>query len=203
MMMPAHVTTRDELIQLLPPPRRGHFRLESGHHAELWLDLERLCLRPAHVRRFAAELARRLGGYQIDAVCGALNEGAFVALMVAAELDVEFSYAERFAPPPSRDALFEVQYRLPRVLRDAVRGKRVGVVNDVISAGSAVRGTIEDLKACGARPVVVGTLVTLGSSFGAWATAEDVAVESLESFPHNVWTPSECPLCAAGVALDE
>jgi orotate phosphoribosyltransferase len=201
--MRAHVTTRDELIQLLPPPRRGHFRLESGHHAELWLDLERLCLRPARVRALAAELARRLGGYRIDAVCGALNEGAFVALMVASELDVEFSYAERFAPPPSADALFEVQYRLPRVLRDAVRRQRVAVVNDVISAGSAVRGTIEDLKACGARPVDVGTLVTLGSSFGAWANAEDLPVESLESFPHARWTPSECPLCAAGVPLGD
>jgi orotate phosphoribosyltransferase len=195
--------TTPGLIQLLPPPRSGHFRLESGHHAELWLDLERLCLRPAQVRTFAAELARRVRGHGIDAVCGALNEGAFVALLVASELDVEFSYAERFAPPPSPDALFEVQYRLPRVLREAVRGKRVAVVNDVISAGSAVRGTIEDLKACGAWPVVVGTLVTLGSSFGAWAGAENIRVESLESFPHAVWTPAECPLCAAGVPLGE
>lgn len=63
---------------------------------------EGLCLRPAQVRTFAAELARRVAAYRIDAVCGALNEGAFVALMVASELDVEFSYTERFAPPPSR-----------------------------------------------------------------------------------------------------
>jgi len=197
------MTTDPELLRLLPPPRRGHFRLESGHHADLWLDLERLCLRPARVRTFAAELARRVGAYRIDAVCGALNEGAFVALMVASELDVEFSYTERFAPPPSRDALFEVRYRLPPVLRDTVHGKHIAVVNDVISAGSAVRGTIADLKACGALPVVVGTLVTLGSSFGVWAAAERIPVESLESLPHTVWTPSECPLCAAGVALTD
>jgi orotate phosphoribosyltransferase len=66
-----------------------------------------------------------------------------------------------------------------------------------------VRGTIEDLTACAARPVVVGTLVTLGSSFGAWAACESIPVESLESLPHAVWTPSECPLCAAGVSLDD
>ena len=144
-----------------------------------------------------------MGAYGIDAVCGALNEGAFVALMVASELDVEFSYTERFAPPPSRDALFEVRYRLPRVLRDTVHGKHIAIVNDVISAGSAVRGTIADLKACGAQPVVIGTLVTLGSSFGVWAAAESIPVESLASLPHTVWTPSECPLCAAGVALDD
>ena len=28
-------------------PRRGHFLLESGHHGNLWLDLNSLFLRPA------------------------------------------------------------------------------------------------------------------------------------------------------------
>ena len=58
--------------------RRGHFRLESGHHGDLWLDLELLCVQPARVERFAATLAGRLARYGIDAVCGALVEGAFL-----------------------------------------------------------------------------------------------------------------------------
>ena len=79
--------------------RRGHFRLESGHHGDLWLDLELLCLHPKRIQPFVAELARRLGTYRIDAVCGPLVEGAFVGLMVANELDVEFFYAEQFSKP--------------------------------------------------------------------------------------------------------
>lgn len=27
----------------------GHFLLESGHHGDLWLDLELLCLRPRQI----------------------------------------------------------------------------------------------------------------------------------------------------------
>jgi hypothetical protein len=35
----------------LGPPRRGHFVLESGHHGNLWLDLNSLFLRPAALLR--------------------------------------------------------------------------------------------------------------------------------------------------------
>jgi orotate phosphoribosyltransferase len=114
--------------------RRGHFLLESGHHGDLWLDLELLCLRPRQIEGSVAALSRPYGGCRLRP----LNEGAFVALMVASQLDVEFYYAERFERAPS-DQLFPVEYRLPSVLRSSVQGKRVAIVNDVINAGSAVR----------------------------------------------------------------
>ena len=40
--------------------RSGHFRFESGHHGELWFDLERLCLYPGRLQSLAAELAAPL-----------------------------------------------------------------------------------------------------------------------------------------------
>jgi orotate phosphoribosyltransferase len=40
--------------------RNGHFLLESGHHGDLWLDLESLCVHPQRVQAVAAELAKRL-----------------------------------------------------------------------------------------------------------------------------------------------
>jgi orotate phosphoribosyltransferase len=189
----------DDVIALLPA-RRGHFLLESGHHGDLWLDLELLCLKPDPVRRLAAHLATRLAPYAIEAVCGPLVEGAFVALMVAAELGVPFSYAERF-PNPARSALFPVDYRVRRALRAHVRGKRVGIVNDVINAGSAVRGTLADLEACKARPIAIGTLLVLGSSASRIAADRGVALETLASLPNNIWTPGECPMCARRLPL--
>jgi orotate phosphoribosyltransferase len=76
-----------ELSKLLAA-RRGHFRFESGHHGELWLDRELMFLRPKLVRPFAEHLAERIGTYKIDAVCGPLSGGAFVAEVVASMLDV-------------------------------------------------------------------------------------------------------------------
>jgi len=181
--------------------RRGHFAFESGHHGDRWLDLETLCARPRRLAPLVANLARRISPYHVDAVCGPLTEGAFVALMVASELDVEFAYADRI-PHPERDALFAVEYRLPPALRSRVRGKRVAIVNDVISAGSAVRGAFSDLEACGAHIVAVGALLVLGSAMATFAAETHVALEALSAEPHNIWLPSACPLCAAGVPLD-
>ncbi len=195
---------QEELVSQLPG-RIGHFRLESGHHSDLWIDLELLCLRPEFVRQRAAELAARLAPHHVEAVCGPLVEGAFVALLVAADLGVEFYYAERVVPQSDGQgaALFPVEYRLPAVLRERLRGKRVAIVNDVISAGSAVRGTFEDLQSCGATTVAVAALAVLGSSAAAFATLNNLALENLTTFPFTLWTPSECPLCQAGVAIAE
>jgi orotate phosphoribosyltransferase len=191
----------DEITPLLPACR-GHFLLESGHHGDLWLDLELLCLRPERIRPQAAQIAARLAGHNVEVVCGPLVEGAFVALMVAEKLGLPFTYAERFADA-SRDALYPVQYRLPRALRDVVRGKRVAIVNDVINAGSAIRGTFAELQACGAVPVVIATLAVLGKSAARFAADHKLALITITSIPNEIWIPAECPLCARGIPLDD
>lgn len=180
--------------------RPGHFLLESGHHADLWLDLETLCVKPGRVQQFAAALAERLRRYEVDAVCGPLNEGAFVALMVASALECRFTYAERFAPDQA-GGLFRVAYRVPKALHATLQGKRVAIVNDVISAGSAVRGTLADLETIGAEVVAIGALLVLGDTFTTFAFERNLTVEALTELPFNIWAPAECPLCRSGTPL--
>ena len=194
---------REKVFGLLRS-QAGHFRYESGHHSDRWFDLEDLCIKPQQVQPFAVALANQLAQYRIDGVCGPLNEGAFLSLMVASELDVEFSYSER-SDTGRRDILYPVQYRIPKVLGEKVRGKRIAIVNDVISAGSAVRSTIEDLAACGARPYAVGALLILGDSFLTFCAGNPhgFALQSLAFAPNNLWEPANCPLCVSNVPLEE
>ena len=194
------IWTGEEVAQLLPK-REGHFVFESGHHGQLWLDLELLFLHPERVQPLAEALADRLRAYQPSAVCGPLVEGAFVGLMVAASLRVPFSYSE-----PVRDhratGLFPLSYPIPKSLQPRLRGQRVAIVNDVINAGSAVRGTLASLEACGAQPVAIGTLAVYGGAATELAAAHGVALQTLASFPSRIWEPSACPLCAKGVPLN-
>ena len=189
-----------EIISLFAA-RRGHFRYESGHHGELWLEIPRLYLRPTRLRRFAAELARRLEPHGVEAVCGPLVEGALLALMVAEELDVEFYFAEQFARPCD-DGLYPVGYRIPGALRSSVHGKATAVVDDVINAGSAIRGALVDLRDCGAKPIAIGALLALGQSAVDFVGDKGIPFERLASFPNTLWEASSCPKCAAGVPLE-
>src|SRR5712692_8441915 len=187
---------QEQVAQLLPT-REGHFVFESGHHGQLWLDLELLFLRPELVQPLAKALADRLRTYQPSAVCGPLVEGAFVGLMVASSLRLPFSYSEPARNHRATD-LFPVSYPIPRPLRATLKGQRVAIVNDVINAGSAIRGTLASLEECGAQSVAIGTLAVYGGAATELAGTHGVALETLASFPSMIWEPSACPLCAKG-----
>ena len=66
---------------------------------------------------------------------------------------------------------------------DAVRGRRVAVVDDVISTGASLSSALRLVRRMDAEPVVIGTLMTEG---GAWRSAlgEDAdLVRTLGSMP--------------------
>jgi orotate phosphoribosyltransferase len=197
---PSEFDVPAELAKLFAA-RRGHFSFESGHHGNLWLDLEPMFVRPKSIRPFAERLADLVAEYDVAAVCGPLSGGAFVAEMVAETLGVEFYFTEpRLCT--DRDTLFPVKYRLPQPLRQLIAGKRVAIVNDVINAGSAVRGSYEDLQECGAEVAVVVTLAILGDTALGYFTDRNVPVKWLTQLPNDLWLPAECPLCNAGKSLD-
>ena len=189
----------DELLKLIHG-RRGHFVFESGHHGNLWLDLELLCQRPDQLRPFARQLSKRLEQYEVDLICGPLVEGAFVGLMVAEELGAQFTYT--IDRRTDTDELFPVVYELPKIWHARVTNQRVAICNDVINAGSAVRGAYADLQKHGANVVAVGTLLTLGTSADQFTAEWGVDLVTLSRQNSDLWEPDECPLCADNEPLD-
>jgi orotate phosphoribosyltransferase len=194
------IVHRDDELFRWVPCRKGHFRFESGHHGELWLELELLCLRPGPIAQLAGRLAARLSKYGVEVVCGPLVEGSFVSLLVSQQVSLPFCYSEPQAAGEDL-ALFPVKYRIPGGLRRELNGKRVAIVNDVINAGSAVRGTLDDLRACGARPVAIAALALLGPCAARLAADNSLPLETLYELPSSIWSPAECPLCANGIPL--
>jgi orotate phosphoribosyltransferase len=191
--------SKDELLSLVRA-RSGHFVLESGYHSDVWFDLEALCHRPAALRPYVTALAAHVHEFKPDVVYGALVEGAFVALLAACELQTEFVYALRSGGDPNQ--LFSVSYHLPHALHDVVEGKRVVVVNDVISAGSAVRGAVDDVERLGGSVVAVASLVLLGDHFAEFCRARQLPLITLFRQEFHLWLPDTCPLCAAGSVPD-
>ncbi len=181
--------------------RRGHFRLESGHHGGLWLDLDPLFANTRGIEPFVARLTDSLRQYRVDAVCGPLLGGAFLAQLVAHALGVEFLFAERVAPSGG-DGLYQVRYPLPHALAGRVRGKRVAIVDDVMSAGSALRGTYAELQSHGATVVAAGALLVLGTAGATYFAEQDIPVEAVARDEYPLWLPESCPLCASGVPLE-
>jgi orotate phosphoribosyltransferase len=69
-----HGGVESRLIELAHP-RYGHFDLGTGYHGDVWLDLDRLFLRPALLRPHVRVPADRLREHRVDAVCGPTGKG--------------------------------------------------------------------------------------------------------------------------------
>jgi adenine phosphoribosyltransferase len=86
---------------------------------------------------------------------------------------------------PVRSITTDAEQRLlfDRARIDAVKGKRVAIVDDVISTGASTGATLRLLRGVGADVVAIGTLVT---EAGLWrgALGEDATmVRALGSIP--------------------
>jgi orotate phosphoribosyltransferase len=146
-------------------------------------------------------LAESLRRYRPTGVCGPLLGGAFLAQLVALALQVEFYFTER--QPLEEGGFYGARYRLPRSMCQQVRGKRIAIVDDVMSAGSAARGTHAELQRVGATPIAVGALLVLGTTGWEFFNAEGLPVEAVATLPYEIWRPEECPLCRSSIPLEE
>ena len=175
---------------------RGHFRYESGHHGDLWLDLDALLVDARRARGWASALAQTAAGCQPEVVCGPLIGGAFVAQLLAAEIGAGFVFAERLVCEGRT-----TRYRVPDSLRKAVSGRRVLLVDDAINAGSALLATLTDLSRCRARLAGLACLIVLGETASQIAEQNGVPLYRLGSLERGMWAAEDCPLCAAGTPL--
>jgi orotate phosphoribosyltransferase len=183
--------------------RHGHFRLESGHHGEFWIDLDTLLLRPARLVTFVEDLANLLAqAVELDAICGPLLGGGLIAGGVASVLDTELYIAAPASQADGDGELFQARYAVRGAVRSRLRGSRIAVVDDVVSAGSAIRATINDLRAGGADVVAVGALVVLGTTAADYVEEQRLKLVRVAAMPNSIWTPETCPLCESAVPLE-
>ncbi|MEI6107430.1 MAG: phosphoribosyltransferase family protein [Opitutae bacterium] len=188
------------------PAQSGHFLFESGHHGDLWLELDALWARPTQLAPSVTALARELARHQPDAICGPQTGGAYLARLIALELGLK-AFATEKNPLPTPDTpaaehgLYRTTYSLPFADRRAVRQQRIALVDDVINAGSATQASLTELLACGAKPVALGALLVLNEPAAQLALRYQLPLVSLAQRTSHLWEPALCPLCRQGVPL--
>ncbi|HEY9241315.1 MAG TPA: phosphoribosyltransferase [Streptosporangiaceae bacterium] len=200
----------------LARPRRGHFELGTGYHGDVWLDLDALFLRPALLQPHVEWLAGRLREHQVDAVCGPLEGGAFLALALATRLGVAFLPGYRApagpgAAAPVRPAAAApagpgggpaVGYRLPAV-PGGIGGWRVAIADDAVNAGTAVRACAAELHQRGAGPAAVAALLALGPAHATVKQTLALPLYAAGQLDSQAWPAGTCPLCASGAPLTD
>jgi adenine phosphoribosyltransferase len=140
------------------------------------------------------ELAALLAPYEVEVVVSVATMGIPLAIEVTRALGLDDYVILHKTPKINlRNAVAEPVRSITtdkpqRLLLDPARipvieGRRVAVVDDVISTGASARAALDLLRRVGADPVVVGALVTEGSGWREALGPEAERVRTLGAIP--------------------
>jgi adenine/guanine phosphoribosyltransferase-like PRPP-binding protein len=140
------------------------------------------------------ELAHKLAPYKPQIVVSVATMGIPIAIEVTRALGLDdyvilhktpkIHLADAISEPVRSITTASPQRLLfDRARLGAVVGRRVAVVDDVISTGGSTRAALNLMRRVGADPVVVGAVVTEGGQWRSYLGEDASLVQSLGSIP--------------------
>jgi orotate phosphoribosyltransferase len=162
---------------------RGHFRLTSGLHSDVYLQSALVLQYPEHAEALGSALAAPFRTDGVQTVLAPAIGGILVAHEVARALGVRALFTEREAGA----------MRLRRGFALAA-GERCLVVEDVITTGGSTREVVGCVEEHGGLVVGVGSLIDRSGG----AAAFKVKRTALATVSAATWPPETCPLCQSG-----
>ncbi len=179
----------------------GHFLYTSGRHGNAYVNKDAVYPHTARVRELCEAMAEPFVNAQIDTVAGPTIGGVILSQWVAHFLsgltgkEVTACFAEeRTTPAGERERYFGRGYE------QMIRGKRVLLVEDILTTGGSIQRVVEAVKQIGGTPVAVMALCNRGG-----VTAEAVGVSQLTALcalDLQSWEPANCPLCQQGIPIN-
>lgn len=162
---------------------RGHFRLTSGLHSDIYLQSALVLQHPEHAAALGAALAAPFRSDGVQTVLAPAIGGILVAHEVARALGVRALFTER------EDGVM----RLRRGFA-LTPGERCLVVEDVITTGGSTREVVQCVEEQGGTVVGIGSLIDRSGGSVAFM----VKRTALATVAATTWQPDACPLCRTG-----
>jgi len=176
----------------------GHFVLSSGNHSNRYLQSAKVLEDPERAELLARELAKMIqeSGIEVDTVCAPALGGVLAGYELARALGVRSIFVERKEGKMELRRGFEVE-----------KGERILICEDIITTGGSAMEAAEIIEELGANVVAFAALANRGfcQREGNSAAAKPecklppkTPFFALEDFEFAMYSPNECPLCAAG-----
>jgi orotate phosphoribosyltransferase len=175
-----------EIFKTAGAIKEGHFLLASGLHSPVYWEKFRILQHPYLTEKLCRLIVQHFKGQKIDTVAGPTTGGIILAFETARQLGTRGIFAEK-----------EGEVRVFRRDFEIAPGEHILIVDDILTTGSSLRETISAVAKLGGIVIGIGVLV-------------DRSEENLDfNLPFfsclraatTVYSPQECPLCAAHIPL--
>ena len=165
----------------------GHFLLSSGRHSDRYFQCALLLADPRKAEQLAQAIALK-----VDVACDVVVGPALGAVVWAHEVARAIGVCSYFTERAGEKFALRRGFALEP-------GQRVLVVEDVLTTGGSCREVFEVIRATGAIPVGVASIV---NRYGVANPFErdGLPFTSLAEVDAKSWTAAECPLCASKTA---
>jgi orotate phosphoribosyltransferase len=178
----------------------GHFVYTSGKHGALYINKDIMYIHTDKVSSVGEMFADRAKDLNIEVVAAPALGGIVLSQWTAHHLtkltgkEVLSVYTEK---TPEKNQIFTRGY-------DAVvKGKRVLVVEDLVTTGGSVRKVVESVKNVGGEVVSVGVMVDRSpDTEPANETSIGAPFFALGRLPVEVYDPDTCPLCEKQIPIN-
>jgi orotate phosphoribosyltransferase len=179
----------------------NHVVYTSGRHGTAYVNKDALYLHPRLTEQLCAVMASHYAPEGVDVVAGPTVGGVILAQWVAWHLTRARPAGEVLAVFAEEAEEHGEQRRVFRRGYDAqVRGKRVVVVEDIVTTGGSAQKVIDAVRALGGE--VVGLSIICNRSGKPPEELFDVPLHALATVALDSWAAGECPLCARGVPVN-
>ena len=173
----------------------SHFVYASGEHGPDYVNKDALYPHTEMASRIGLAIAERFVNQDIDVVVGPEKGGIILSQWVAYHLSqlterkVLSVYAEKGA---------EDNFVLKRGYDKLIYGKKVLVVEDVLTTGGSGRQVVAAVRACGGKVEACHAICNRG---GVKVTDIGVPVYALVDISLDTYEEESCPLCTKGKPL--
>lgn len=193
---------------------KGHFVYTSGRHGFLYFNKDAIYPYTEKISALCRVIAKYfyLKGIDIDVIAGPAIGGVVLSQWVAhhynsfASSDVKAVFAEeekiRIAGVKEKKLqLHTGRLVFSRGYDKLIPGKKVLVVEDILTTGGSAKKVVETVRALDGEVVGLGVLCNRGN-----VKAEDVGgvpeIFSLINIPMESWEENNCPLCAENLPIN-
>lgn len=175
----------------------SHIVYTSGKHGSAYLNKDAIYPHTVLVSELCRAIAEEFRGKGVEVVVGPALGAIILSQWTAHHLselegrEILGVYTEK---TPEKEQIFTRGY-------DAfVKGKKILVVEDLLTTGGSVKKVVESVKKAGGEVIAAAALVNRGG-----VKAEGVGgvpLFTLASVTLDAWDEPSCPLCAQGVPVN-
>lgn len=186
-----------DILQKVGAFRAGHFVFVSGLHGDTYVNKNAMYPYTREMSKLCRSVAELFKGKGIDVVVGPATGGIILSQWVAFHLselegrDVYSTYADKEGDG----------FVIKRGYNELMKGRRVLVVEDLVTTGGSLKKVIEAARFVGAE--VAGAVAVCNRG--------DVTKDSIGNPPEFIsllnvgleqWTREECELCRRGIPVN-